>query len=87
MQIIAVVVVISVSYIHRLLFQLYKQQGNAIDKADDIRPAAAKLGTGDFQLLHSQKVIAFRLLKIYELHLSLSAFTIFVNIADINAVF
>ena len=62
-QIVGVVVGIGVLHIHRGLFQLHKQQRNAIDKAHDVGAAVVEIAA-DFQLLDGQKMIAFRVLKV-----------------------
>ena len=62
-QIVGIVVGIGVLHIHRGLFQLHKQQGNAVDKAHDVGAAVVEIAA-DFQLLDGQKMIAFRVLKV-----------------------
>ena len=62
-QVVGIVVGIGVLHIHRGIFQLHKQQGNAIDKTHDVGAAVVEIAA-DFQLLDGQKMIVFRVLKV-----------------------
>ena len=62
-QIVRVVVGVGVLHVHGGLFQLHKQQRNAVHKANDVRPPAVQLPV-DFQLLDGQEIVLARVLEI-----------------------
>ena len=64
-QIVRVVVGIGVLHVHRGVFELHEQQRQAVDKADDIRPAAVEVAV-DLHLLHREEVVFRRVLKVDE---------------------
>ena len=61
--IVGVVIGVCLLHIHGVLFQLYEQQRDAVDKADDIRAAAIQIAV-DLQLLDGEEVVVVRILKI-----------------------
>ena len=62
-MIVGVIVGIGILHIHRVLFQLYEQQRDAVDKANDIRAAAVQIAV-DLQLLDGEEPVVVRILKI-----------------------
>lgn len=62
-QIVGVVVGIGILHVHRVLFQLHKQQRNPVAKTYNIGAATVEV-TVDFQLFDVQKVVVVRVLKI-----------------------
>ena len=62
-QIVGVIAGIGILNIHIVIFQLHEQQGDAVDKAHDIRPAAVEFAV-DFQFLDGQKVVVQRVIKV-----------------------
>ena len=62
-QIVGVVAGIGILHIHIEILQLHEQQGDAVDKAHDIRPAAVQFAV-NFQFLDGQKVVVQRVIKI-----------------------
>ena len=62
-QVVGIVVCVSIPHIYGVLFQLHKQQRQAIDKAHNIRPAAVQVSV-DFQLLNGKEVVVPRILKV-----------------------
>ena len=61
--IVGVIVGIGILHVHCVLFQLYEQQRDAVDKAHDIRAAAIQIAV-DLQLLDGEEVVVVRILKI-----------------------
>ena len=62
-QIIGIVVGVGVLHVHVAALQLDEQQGQAVDEAHDVRPAAVEIAV-NFELLHRQKVIVPRVGKV-----------------------
>ena len=62
-QVIGIVVGVGVLHIHIAALQLDEQQGQTVDKAHDVRPAAVEIAV-NFELLHRQKVIVPRVGKV-----------------------
>ena len=62
-MIVGVIVGIGILHIHRVLFQLYEQQRDAVDKANDICTAAIQIAV-DLQLLDGEEMVVPGILKI-----------------------
>ena len=62
-QIVGVIAGVGILHIHVEILQLHEQQGDAVDKSHDIRPAAVQFAV-DFQFLDGQKVVVQRVIKV-----------------------
>ena len=62
-QIVGVIAGVGILHIHIEILQLHEQQGDAVDKAHDIRPAAVQFAV-DLQFLDGQKVVVQRVIKV-----------------------
>ena len=62
-QIVGIVAGIGILYIHIVILKFHEQQGDAVDKAHDIRPSAVQFAM-NFQFLDGQKVVVQRVIKV-----------------------
>ena len=55
-QIVCIVVIVGGTHIHRVLFQLNKEERDTIDETDDIRPSVVDIPV-NLHLLHREKAV------------------------------
>ncbi len=68
-----------------IVFQLHEQQRDAVDEADDVRPAAVKIALYP-ELAHGKKVVVGRLVEIEDPQPPLDPLSLFVAEPDLDPI-